>query len=107
MDKGAGDNDPSIREGKIFAVLGYLSILCIIPLIIKKDNPFVLVHSKQGLVIFIGQVALFILSVIFPGIVRLGIFVLSVLSFVGIIAVLQGKYVQMPLVSRIAAKISL
>ena len=27
-----------ILEGKIFAILAYLSILCIIPLILKKEN---------------------------------------------------------------------
>ena len=43
------ENDKTIREGKVFAILSYLSILCIIPLILKKDNEFVLAHGKQGL----------------------------------------------------------
>jgi len=102
-----GENDPSVIEGKVFAILGYLSILCIIPLILRKDNPFVLTHSKQGLVIFIGEVAVFILSIMFPWIFKLGLFVLSIMSFLGVIAALRGKYLTLPVVTEIAEKITL
>ena len=98
--------DPHILEGKSFAVLSYLSILCIIPLILKKDNPFVLAHSKQGLVIFIGQVAVMIMSILLgPWIFRLGMFVLWVFAFLGILAVLQGRLIRFPVISPIADKI--
>lgn len=97
-----------VREGKIFAVLGYLSILCIIPLIFKKDNSFVLAHSKQGLVLFLGEVAVFILSIIFPvWIIKIAVFVLFVISFVGILAVLQGQKIELPVISALAEKIIL
>lgn len=102
-----GNKDPVVIEGKIFAILGYLSILCIIPLLLKKENPFVLAHSKQGLVLFIGQVGLFILSIIFPWCLKIGMFVLLTFSFVGIIAVLRGRYLELPVVARIADQITL
>ena len=101
------EKEAVVAEGKVFAILGYLSILCIIPLILKKENSFVLAHSKQGLVLFIGQVGLFILSIIFPWCLRSGMFILGVLSFIGIIAVLRGRYLDLPVVSRIAANITL
>lgn len=101
-------DEKQIIEGKIFAILAYLSLFCIIPLVFKKDNNFVLSHGKQGLVIFIGQVAFFIASIVFgPGILRLGLFVLGVLSLWGIVEVLQGRYVKMPVISDIADKITL
>jgi len=97
-----------IVEGKVFAILSYLSILCIIPLVFKKENPFVLAHSKQGLVIFVGEVALFIVHIILGlFILKLGSFILGVLSFAGIVAVLQGKYIKLPIISDIAEKITL
>ena len=99
--------EQNIVEGKIFAVLGYLSILCIIPLIFKKDNSFVLLHSKQGLVLFIGEVAVFILSIVFPWILKMGLFVLFTISFLGILAVLQGRKIELPLVAELAEKITL
>ena len=96
-----------ILEGKIYAVVAYLSILCVIPLVLKKENPFVLAHGKQGLVIFVGQVALFILHIVLPGIFNIGLFLLGVLSFWGIIEVLRGHYVRLPVVADLADKISL
>jgi len=99
--------EQNIIEGKMFAVLGYLSILCIIPLLFKKDNPFVLLHGKQGLVLFIGEVAVFILSIIFPWILKTGLFILSVLSFIGILAVLQGREIELPIAAALAEKIVL
>ena len=102
------DDNNKIKEGKIFAVLSYLSILCIIPLVFKKDNDFVLSHGKQGLVIFVGQVAIFIAHIVFgPGILRLGFFILGVMSLWGIISVLRGNYINLPIVADIADKITL
>lgn len=99
-----------ILEGKIFAVLAYLSILCIIPLIFKKDNKFCLFHAKQGLVLFIVEVAVFVLSVLpfFGGIIyRLGILCFGLLSLWSIIQALLGRYAKIPLVFELAQKIIL
>lgn len=97
-----------VLEGKSFAILSYLSILCIIPLIIKKDNAFVLEHSKQGLVIFIGQVAVMIISILLGSwTLRLGMFLLGIFSFIGIVAVLQGRVIKFPVISSIADKITM
>ena len=105
MKRKATDND-SITEGKIFAILSYLSILCIVPLVFKKENDFVLEHAKQGLIIFVGEVAVFIVHIILgTWLLRLGMFILGVLSFIGIIAVLKGETIKLPIVSEIADKI--
>lgn len=100
-------SEKQILEGKVFAILAYLSILCIIPLVLKKDNPFVLSHGKQGLVLFVGQVAVFIASIVIPGLFKLGLFVLGIVSLWGIIEVLKGKFVRLPIVADIADKITL
>lgn len=97
-----------VLEGKVIAILSYLSILCIIPLLFKRNNLFVLTHSKQGLVLFVAEVAIFILHIIL-GIwfLKLGMFILLTLSFIGLLAVLRGQYIHMPVVSSIAEKITL
>lgn len=102
-----GREEAQVVEGKVFAILSYLSILCIIPLIFKKENAFVLSHGKQGLVLFVGEVAVFILSIVFPWLLKLGIFVFGIFSFIGIIAVLAGRYIKLPVVAGIADKITL
>ncbi|OGX06971.1 MAG: hypothetical protein A2Z88_04170 [Omnitrophica WOR_2 bacterium GWA2_47_8] len=102
-------HEKEILEGKVFAILSYLSILCIIPLILKKDNEFVLAHGKQGLVLFLGEVAMFVLHILPPfyWVLNFGMFVFGVMSFLGIIHVLKGQYVKLPIISYFADKISL
>ncbi len=94
-------------EDKIFAIMAYLSILCIVPLVFKKDNKFVLSHSKQGLVIFVGFVCIFVVSILFDWILRPGLFLLGLASIYGIIESIRGKYIKIPLIHQIADKITL
>ena len=101
-------DDPQVLDGKIFAFLSYVSILCIIPLAIKKDNPFVLAHGKQGLILFMGEAAVFIATIILgPWFFKLGVLLLGALSFMGMMAALNGRYVELPVVSHFASKITL
>lgn len=100
--------DRQVQEGKMYALLGYLSILCILPLILKKDNKFALYHGKQGLVLFIGEVALGILALMpFIGfaLAPIAAFIFFVLSFIGIIQAVLGNYWRCPIVANIAEKI--
>jgi len=96
-----------VGEGKIFAMMGYLWVLCIIPLVFKKGNKFVLDHSRQGLVIFIGVVAVVIFSILFDWLLRPGLFLFGVLSLWGILTALCGKDLKIPLIRDYADKISL
>ena len=96
-----------ILEGKIFAVLAYISGLCIIPLVFKKDNAFVLPHARQGLVLFVGEVVVFVASIIFPeGLIKFCWLVLGIFSLWGMIESLRGRLVDLPIVARIAEKIT-
>ncbi len=96
------------REGKVFALLAYLSILCIIPLIFKKDNKFCLLHAKQGLVLFVMEVGVFVLSALpFVGgiLLRLGVLFFGIISIWSIIQVLLGRNTKIPLVFELSDKI--
>ncbi len=102
--------EKEIKEGKIFAVVGYWLFLCILPLILKKDNQFAVYHGKQGLVLFIFLVAGFIFNIIpFLGhlVYRLVLFIYLILMLWGTLEALMGNYSRIPLVSDIAEKISL
>jgi uncharacterized membrane protein len=96
-----------VLEGKIFAVMAYVWGLCIVPLVFKKDNAFVLSHSKQGLVIFVSVVGVFVLSILFDWILRPGLFVLGIFSLLGMIESLRGRQMRLPLISDLADKITL
>ena len=102
------ENDPQVNDSKVLALLAYLPFFCIVPLLLKKDNPFILSHGKQGLVLFVGEIGVFILSIILGiWILKLGMFIFLLMSFIGIIAVLRGRYIELPVISKIADKITL
>ena len=102
--------DKEIQEGKIFAVIAYLWILCLVPLLLKKENKFALFHAKQGLVLFICEIALWIIGIIpFLGwfISVLGSLACGILALIGIIQALMGSYWKMPLLGDYAEKIKI
>ena len=101
--------DKEVLEGKPYAILAYLWILCLIPLILKKDNKFSLFHAKQGLVLFIGELVIGFIGVIpILGwmILFLGTFLFGILSLAGIVQALLGNFWKMPVVGEIAEKIN-
>ena len=104
------DVDKEIEEGRLFAILAYISFLCFVPLFLKKDNRFAFFHAKQGLVIFIGEILAAVLSAVpfFGAVVQfLAILVFSLASVIGIIQVLMGQYWKMPYVYPVAEKINI
>ena len=90
--------DPKdIEENKAIAALSYAWILCLVPLLGKKDSKFAQFHAKQGLVLFIAELAgsLFFWFPLFGQILALAFVVVSVL---GIIKVLNGEWWKIPYV---------
>ena len=91
-----------INQNKIWALLSYLWILVLIPLLIKKDSRFVQFHAKQGLVMLIAW--------FFVTIPLLGLLIwlaLVVFWFIAVIKVLEGQYWKMPVIGDFAEKIKI
>jgi len=100
--------EKEIHEGKFFAMISYISFLCVVAMLLKKDNKFALYHAKQGLVLFVFEVASFILSIIpiLGWLIRIfGLVVFGLVSLWGILQALMGNYNRIPLVSDLADKI--
>jgi len=100
--------EQEIREGRFFAVISYVSFLCIITLVLKKGNKFALYHAKQGLVLFVMEVVAFILAIIpflgwLIGIFGYALFLL--VSLWGIMQAALGIYCRIPVVSKISQEI--
>jgi len=107
------DNKPKgsdVDENKLLAAIGYIGILCLVPLLGKKDSKFAQFHGKQGLVLCIAWVINFFVGLI-PIIGWLVAFVgtiaLLVLSILGIIKALAGEFWEMPYLAEYAKKINL
>lgn len=94
------DSDKAAEEGKSIAWLSYLGILLLIPLLVKPDNTFCKHHAKQGLVMLLLWIGLWIISHIpilgwFIGII--GWIILVILAIIGIVQSLSGSYWKAPL----------
>ena len=106
--KSSSVNAQQAVEGKIFAFLSYLSIFCIIPLIFKKDNQFVLLHGKQGLILFVMEAIIFVAGIVLPEwFIRICYLYCGVLSIWGMVVVLRGHEIRLPFIAGFADKISL
>lgn len=95
-----------IDDNKAIAALSYLWILCLVPLLIRRNSPFAQAHAKQGLVLFIVEI---IGSLIFwiPFFGWLLWLVLVVVSLFGLVKALQGEYWEIPGIKKLMDKIKL
>lgn len=97
-------------DNKLMGILSYIGVLCLIPLLTKKDDEFVFFHAKQGLVLFIAEViTAFVAAIPFIGwvIAPLASLLWIILSIVGIINVLGDKTKELPVLGKYAAKIKI
>lgn len=91
-------------ENKLMAVLAYLGILVLVPLLTKKDSSFVQFHAKQGLVLFIAEIIVWWIP--FVGWFFLGP-VISIVALIGLIMAAMGRQWKIPVIWSIAEKINL
>lgn len=118
---GLGNN--AHTENKVFAALSYISVLFVIPLVVKGDDEFIKYHAKQGMVLFGAELiiwfVLFLLESLLTAISPLtgfglltwlgGLFwiVFLVISLMGVYYAWMGKRWKMFLLGGIAAKIKI
>ena len=97
-------------QGKVMAILAYIGPLVIVSYLMAKDNPTAKFHIRQGAVLFVIEVVLWILSSMFFylwmvwQLVNLGLLILSI---IGIVNVVQGKEKELPLVGGFAKHVPL
>jgi len=99
----AGDD---IEKAKGTTWLAYLGILFLIPLLTLKDNAFAKFHVKQGIMLCILSIAIWIVGWIpFIGWLFLAVayIYLVIMIIMGIVNSLGGKYWKMPILGGMAA----
>ena len=107
MEDKKPEGSKDAEENKIFAVLAYFGILVLVPLLSKKESKFAMFHAKQGLVLLIGWIAMWVLGFIpiIGWILDFVLFIaLLVLSIMGIINAASGKTKELPVVGDLAKK---
>jgi uncharacterized membrane protein len=78
---GALSDAADIEKNKIFAILAYLSILFLVPLLAAPQSKFARYHTNQGLLLFLASLGACIVAAI-------ATFILSFIPFVGCIGVI-------------------
>lgn len=95
------------EQTTLMAVLAYIGPLVIIPFLVAKDDPFVKFHIKQGLILFVGHVILWILHPLLGmylgmlwSLISLLNLALIVLAVIGIVNVVQKREKELPVVGQ-------
>jgi len=85
-----------------FTIIGFL-----IALILKKDNKYIMFYAKQGLILFIGQIIIWLLSGILGKLIILFWIFLAILWAMAWINSLSGEEKNTFLIGDLAEKIKL
>ena len=96
-----------LEEDKLMAILAYLGALVLVPLIMKRDDAFVLFHAKQGLVLFVGYIIAAIAVWWVAVIGNILLILLMLISVIGVVQASQGKRWKIPVITGLANKFNL
>lgn len=110
-------------EERAFAALSYVWILFLVPLVLKRDNLFILFHLKQGIIVFVAELLVAILlwvlssilTTLFPiagfqlmqWLYRLAFIFFVVVSLWAIVQTFRGRRFRLPWFYRFAALVKL
>ncbi len=93
------------QNNKLMAILAYIGPLVIVSYLTAKDQPFVKFHIKQGLVLLVIEVIVYMLGMGMYGlwpIPRLINLAMLILSIIGIVNVTKNLEKELPLVGQFA-----
>ncbi len=92
-------DEQELEQGRFFAIIAYISILCLAPIIFKKSNKFAVFHGKQGLILFIWEIGALVISIIplAGGLVWAVSYLLCIIfSIIGMVQAWSGVYWRLP-----------
>ena len=90
-----------VEKNKVIATLSYIWILCLVPLLLKKNSEFTQFHARQGLTILVTWIVIFVIGIIpILGwmIWFFGMIAIVTISIVGVIKTLSGEAWEIPLI---------
>jgi uncharacterized membrane protein len=85
-------NKQDIEANKTMAILAYLSILVIIPILTARGSKYAMFHANQGLVLAIAEIALSVVISILAWIPLVGIIASIIGSLIGLVALAIAIY---------------
>lgn len=99
-----------VKDNKALAIIGYLGILCLLPLLLAKESKFAQFHGKQGLILLLAWVVVSAAAII-PILGWIAAFfgniACFVLMLVGMINATRGEMKGLPWIGHYAEKIGI
>jgi uncharacterized membrane protein len=101
------------EANKLMAVLAYLGILVLVPILAAKESPFARFHANQGLILLIASIGGSIVLSIIGFILPLALYLVSsllylvyslailALAIIGIINAVKGEKKELPLIGNL------
>lgn len=96
------DSTTGVSENMLFAALSYVGVLVLIPLLLRRDDPYVSFHAKQGLVILIGFVIALLAARWAPVVGNVLFLILLLVDVVALVQALLGRWWKIPLLGLVA-----
>ena len=99
-DTTANYSQSDISSNKLMAILSYIGILVLIPLLAAKDSPYARYHANQGLVLLVFLIIVLILGKIWGFLGWVGFIVWFVLAIIGIVNAAKGRAKELPIIGK-------
>lgn len=109
LDGAENDQGRITEDRRMVALMAYIPFLCFVPLLRMRDDKYAKFHARQGLVLFLFELIVFVfsfekLNAIFWTAITIGCIGAAV---AGIMFAVQGKYYKIPVIGDIAERFRL
>lgn len=101
------DDITNLDARRVYAAMAYLSILLVMPWLVRRDDPFVNWHIRQGLLVFVSLIAAIVAAAWVPAIGSVVVLVLLLGNVVALVMALQGRRWRIPFLGLLVEKFSL
>lgn len=95
-------------SSRLLAVMSYLGVLSLVPLVMNRNDSYVQFHARQGVVLWMWEV-LAIYTLLVPAVgnffFRFSSLACLVLSVIGVLSVLLGRAWKFPIIGDWAARL--
>ena len=102
-DSTAEFTQDDIDANRIYAVLAYIGILFLVPLLAAKESKFAQFHANQGIVLFLAGIicgAVNVIPILGQIVSIISGIIIAVLAIIGIINAATGKAKELPIIGK-------
>jgi uncharacterized membrane protein len=93
-----------IDEKNIFAALCYVGVLILVPWLVRKEDPFVNWHIRQGLLVLAVLILSLIASAWIAVVGNLVFLLVMLVDVIALVQALMGKSWKIPLLGNLASR---